>query len=193
LTAGDPAAVAALGESFTPIENALNSPGDALNKSASMPAIQTVLNSSIPGATTTNLENKIAAPTAAADMTSAANRELYKPLTQDQTKQAVEDALNDDKGVAIPVNPDVITPTKLSLTTIMQSFMESINNLPVMTTLRGLTIVASGSSTLCVNLPVKYGGNSCWNASGIQGSLNMIGTALLSITTLMCFIEIFRG
>jgi len=114
-------------------------------------------------------------------------------LSAAAVETAVKAALNDETGVTVPIDPTQILPTKLSLTTILQSFMTSINNLPFLDALRGITVHCSGTSILCVNLPVKYGGNVCYNAGGIAGALNDVGSAMLSITTLLSFIYIFRS
>jgi hypothetical protein len=114
-------------------------------------------------------------------------------LSAAQVTTATKDALNDETGVTAPSDISFVVPTKLSLTTILTSFMATINNLPFIATLRGLTINCSGSSNLCVSLPAKYGGTVCWEASGITGALNAIGTAMLSLTTIIMFIYIFRS
>jgi hypothetical protein len=118
---------------------------------------------------------------------------VAKGLTQAGIQTAVHDAVNDATGVQIPTDTPIVIPTKLSLTTVMASFMASIGNLPMLQTLRGLTINCSGSSQLCLALPSALGGSKCINGTIFQDSLNMVGTVLLSLTTLFCFIDVFRG
>lgn len=91
------------------------------------------------------------------------------------------------------VEPTFSDPEKSNLTSILQSFTSSIRNLPIIATLNGVAISCSGSSNLCVELPDKYGGTRCYNGSNIQDTLNAIGTACLSIISLISFIYIFRG
>lgn len=110
-----------------------------------------------------------------------------------QIKEAVKEAVNDETGVDAPVEDIIVLPTKLSLTTILSSFMTSVNSLPMLTTLRGLTINVTGNSQLCLNLPAGLGGAKCFDGSRIADSLNMFGTVLLSLTTLFSFVGIFRG
>ena len=92
-----------------------------------------------------------------------------------------------------PVDPNILLPEKLSLTAVMQDFVTSINNLPMLNTLRGVTVNVSGTSQLCLNMPSNLGGNRCWDGGHMQGALNMIGTALLGMVSLVSFIGIFKG
>jgi hypothetical protein len=114
-------------------------------------------------------------------------------LTQAQSQAATKAAIDDETGVSTPIDPNILLPDKLSLTVILTSFMNTIKNMAFIETLQGITIQCSGSPILCVNLPSKYGGNVCYNASGIESSLNMIGTVLLSMMTIVMFIYIFRS
>lgn len=118
---------------------------------------------------------------------------LAKGLTATGIQSATKAALDDETGVSEPVEPTTIIPTKLSLTGVMTAFMASINGMPLMVTLRGLTINVSGSSSLCLNMPSNLGGNQCWDAGGMSDGLNMIGTVFLSLTTLFSFVSIFKG
>lgn len=118
---------------------------------------------------------------------------VAKGLTKTEIQAAVKAAVNDESGVTVPTDPTIVMPEKSNLTTVMQAFVTSINNLPMFQTLQGLTINVSGSSTLCLNLPAGLGGNTCYNASNMSGALNTIGTAFLALTTLFSFVGIFRG
>jgi hypothetical protein len=72
--------------------------------------------------------------------------------------------------------------------------MKTINSLPMLQTLNGLSIHISGAtSLLCVNLPVKYGGQRCYDCANISGALDVIGAALLGLTTLFSFMYVFKG
>jgi len=128
-----------------------------------------------------------------ADAIAAAQGATAAGLTEAQTKAAVKAALDDETGVTVPVDSAIVMPTKLSLTSVLNSFMTSINNLPFVATLSGLTINCSGSSSLCLNMSEKYGGVRCYNAAAAQDSFNSIGTVMLSITSLLSFMYIFRG
>jgi phage tail protein X len=112
-------------------------------------------------------------------------------LTADQVEAAVKAALNDATGVTEPTEQETVIPEKLSLTTVMQSFVTSINDLPMLQTLRGLTINCGGSSVLCLSMGSL--GSKCWDAAPLSGTLNGIGTAFLGLTTLFSFVGIFRG
>lgn len=84
-------------------------------------------------------------------------------------------------------------PDKSNLTEVLTNFTSAINSLPIVSTLNGISVSCAGSPALCLNLPQKYGGTICYNGENIQGTLNAIGTACLSIITLISFIYIFRG
>lgn len=116
-------------------------------------------------------------------------------VTPDQIRLANEQALRNVLGddVDVPTDTEPLIPEKLSLTTVLTSFMSSISNLPLANTMRGLTINAGGSSTVCMALPAHLGGTKCFDCSGWQGSLNGIGSILLAVTTLMSMVYVFRG
>lgn len=114
-------------------------------------------------------------------------------LTQTAVQTAVKSALDDDTGVPPVVDPTIVIPEKLSLTVVMQNFVDAIYSLPIFATLNGITINVSGSSTLCINLPSNLGGSKCWNGSNMQDGLNMIGSAFLGLTSIISFIGIFKG
>lgn len=114
-------------------------------------------------------------------------------LSAQEVKNAVKAALDDETGVTQPTDPTITNPTKKSLTTVLNTFMNEINSLPIVNTLNGITVTCSGTSVLCLNLPDKYGGVRCWDAAPISSDLNMIGTAILSMTTIMSFIYIFKS
>ncbi len=105
------------------------------------------------------------------------------------------DNINNKLGDDVPVPSDTLplVQAKLNLTTVMQSFVTSLNQLPILNTLRGLTINCSGTSVLCVSLPSQYGGSQCVDFSGSTSTLNGIGTALLSITSIFMFAWVFKG
>lgn len=117
-------------------------------------------------------------------------------ITQDEVETAVGsvvDGLIDAPAGDLPIDPEILMPTKLSLTTIIGAFMTQLNALPMMNTLHGLTIQCSGTSSLCLNLPAGLGGNKCYDASGMTGALNTIGSALLGLTTVFSFVGIFKS
>jgi hypothetical protein len=116
-------------------------------------------------------------------------------LTQEQIEAAVAAALAAKLGDDVAVPEDVLptAPDKKSLSGVMTTFLTALSNIPIMNTLRGLTIQCSGTSTLCLNLPSRLGGNACFNAGGATDGINMAGHALLSLTSLFMFVWIFRG
>lgn len=116
-------------------------------------------------------------------------------LTQAQQQAAVAAALAAKLGDDVAVPEDVLptAPDKKSLSGVMTTFLTALSNIPIMNTLRGLTIQCSGTSTLCLNLPSRLGGNACFNAGGATDGINMAGHALLSLTSLFMFVWIFRG
>lgn len=149
------------------------------------------------GLTATDIADAIAAnnPSLTADDIADAIAAANPALTQQEVADAVADGIGAEFGndVDPPLDPTILTPTKLSLTTVMGSFMSTINDLPMMQTLQGLTINCSGTSSLCLNLPANLGGNRCYDASGMQGALNMVGSAFLGLTTIFSFVGIFRS
>jgi hypothetical protein len=155
-------------------------------------AIEDIINQAIPDDVATDLEEKLNDPTVVDEAIDkdVADTDSQKSIT-DGVTDAMKSFFGDDVAVPVDVTPGL--PSKLSLTSIMQSFMNSINNMPIISTLRGITINASGSSVLCVDLPANYGGSRCYDAASAQSTFNMIGTILLSMTTIFCFIQLFRG
>ena len=135
-----------------------------------------------------------AAHLSAADI-GAAVHTANPSLTQEQIEAAVEAALAAKMGadVAVPVDVLPTEPDRKSLSGVMTTFLTALSNIPIMNTLRGLTIQCSGTSTLCLNLPSRLGGNACFNAGGATDGINMVGHALLSLTSLFMFVWIFRG
>lgn len=115
-------------------------------------------------------------------------------LSQAETTAAVKAAIDDATGVTIPDDVTVDVPTKKDLTGVLGAFMTAVEGMPVISTLRGLTInVSGGTSTLCVNLPSNLGGSSCFNAGAMQEALNMIGSIMLGLVTVFSFVSVFRG
>lgn len=107
---------------------------------------------------------------------------------------AMANVIDNGASDPVPVDPTVVMPTKLSLTNIMTSFVNSIKALPMFATLNGLSINCTGAtSNLCMALPAKLGGTTCFDASKMQGSLNTVGSAFLGLTALFSFIYVFRG
>lgn len=104
---------------------------------------------------------------------------------------AVKNALNDETGVIFPVDPDILLPNKLSLTAVLETFISQIQELPMFQTLSGLTIQTDGTSQLCLN--DVLGASYCYDASHMQSTLNMIGSAILGLVSLISFVNIFRG
>jgi hypothetical protein len=45
----------------------------------------------------------------------------------------------------------------------------------------------------CVLISAAYGGQRCYNGANVQDELNMIGTAILGLTTVISFIGVFKG
>lgn len=103
---------------------------------------------------------------------------------------AVKNALDDETGVTPPTDPTPLIPDKLSLTAVLTAFVASIQSLPMFQTLNGLTINCSGSSSLCLAV---LGASYCYDAGGMQGALNMIGSALLGLTTIFSFLGVFKS
>lgn len=116
-----------------------------------------------------------------------------------QNKQDMKDAFSESlkdvfgNDVEVPIDPTIQTPNKRNLTAILNSFYNSIQSLPIMSTLNGIAVTASGTSSLCVNLPANYGGNRCWNAANNQADFNMIGSAMLAVVSILSIMFIFRG
>jgi hypothetical protein len=114
----------------------------------------------------------------------------------DQAAENIVDAIqNKDEGsnVVVPVDPEVLVPEKLSLTSVLNDFYSGLQSLPMVQTFQGMAITSGGSSTLCVDLPSEFGGSHCVNFSSYEGSLNAIGSILLSMTTIFMMVYLFRG
>lgn len=111
----------------------------------------------------------------------------------EQIKNAVKEALNDETGVEAPVDSPITLPTKLSLTGIMESFYNSINNLPIVSTFTGINMQVSGAnSNLCISVPMGVG-QRCYDASQASGPLQTAGNGILSIVTFWSVLGLFRG
>ena len=152
------------------------------------------------GATPAQIQAATTAALSAAGLTAAgiaaAIAAANPAQTQAQTQAALEAALAAKLGadVANPTDPTITPPTKLNLTTVMGSFMTTINALPMMNTLHGLGINISGAtSLLCINLPSNLGGTKCFDCAAFSGVLALIGSAMLGLTTLFSFMYIFKG
>lgn len=157
--------------------------------------IATAINTTFPGVTATQLAAALVTAGLTATQIAAAIKAANPTLTQDQIQAAVTAALAATIGadVAVPEDIPIVVPDKKSLTGVMQTFLAAINSLPMMQTLHGLTINCGGTSSLCINLPSNLGGNQCFDVGPAVGSINMVGQAMLSITTLFMFVWIFRG
>ncbi len=162
-------------------------------------AIAAIQQAAAAGLTQAQAQAAVSAALTAAGVTSAGIQSATKAaidaagINAVGVRNAVKAAIDDETGVSNPSEPTITNPVKKSLTAIMNTFLQSLNGLPMLQTLRGITVNCSGSSSLCLDLPENYGGSRCWDAAPIQGSLNAIGTALLSITSIIMFIYIFRS
>lgn len=145
------------------------------------------------GLTLAQLQAALASAGLSASEIGAAVAAASSSLTEAKVKDAVKTAIDDETGVVIPVDPEISLPEKLSLTSIMNDFWTSVQALPIFNVLNGITIQTSGSSNLCIDLPSAYGGSRCFNGANVQDELNMIGTAILGLTTVISFIGVFKG
>lgn len=123
------------------------------------------------------------------------NATLGEALSNTQTAEvAMSSVMTDGANIPAPTDIPVVMPTKLSLTNVLTSFVASIRALPMFQTLNGLSINCSGAtSNLCLALPSKYGGTVCYDASHMQSTIDMIGSAFLGLSTLMSFLYVFKG
>lgn len=145
------------------------------------------------GLTQAQLESTLQSQGLSASQIAAAITAAGGTVTKTDVKEAVKEAIDDETGVTPPVDPTITLPTKLSLTTILNDFWTSVQALPIFNVLNGITITTSGSSSLCIDLPAAYGGQRCYNAANVQDELNMIGSVILGLTTVVSFIGIFKG
>ncbi|KQC06247.1 MAG: hypothetical protein APR62_01345, partial [Smithella sp. SDB] len=165
------------------IDSAANVVNDGVGIDARSPSVayyvESLLNSVIPDDVANALNDELADENAAEE---TADEAVSQGETSAGIMSAVMNALKSFFGndVTPPADPEIELPSKRSLTEILDSFYISISSLPIMSTLNGIAVTASGSSTLCVNLPASYGGNRCWSAAGNQDDFNMIGSALLA-------------
>jgi hypothetical protein len=156
-------------------------------------AIAAVSAASAGGLTVDGLNSALSSAGLTADQIAAAVAAAAPALTQTNVKTAVKEAIDDETDVTIPVDPTIVLPDKLSLTKVMNDFWDSVQELPIFNVLNGITINTSGTSYLCVDLPAAYGGRRCYNGANVQDELNMIGTAILGLTTVISFIGVFKG
>lgn len=164
-----------------------------LSSSQIAAAIAAVSAASAGGLTVDGLNSALSSAGLTADQIAAAVAAAAPALTQTNVKTAVKEAIDDETDVTIPVDPTIVLPDKLSLTTILNDFWTSVQALPIFNVLNGITITTSGSSNLCIDLPADYGGQRCYNAANVQDELNMIGSVILGLTTVVSFIGIFKG
>lgn len=150
------------------------------------------LASAIPESVATELEDSLANADVVADSVAddVAAQDSAKSITR-----SIIDAFNNFFGADVPppVDPTAVVPEKRSLTGILQSFYNAIQNMPLLESLNGVAVTASGSSVLCVNLPANLGGTKCWDAAGNQSDFNMVGSALLAVVSIVSVVSIFRG
>ena len=200
-TAGDVAVPSTADDTnqLTAAQIAAGMQGALQGQGLSATAIAAAIAAANPSATAAQIAAAIAAanPSATAaqiaDAIHAANPSLTQAEVKAATKEGVKEAVDDETGVSMPIDTSFIVPTKLSLTTVLSDFMDSIKNMPFLAALQGVTVNCSGSSMLCLNLPSKFGGTVCWDAGKISGELNAIGSVFLSCTTIIMFIYIFRS
>lgn len=145
------------------------------------------------GLTQAELASTLSSEGLTAAQIAAAIASANPAISQTQVKTAVKEAIDDETGITPPVDPVISLPDKLSLTTILNDFWASVQALPIFNVLNGITITTSGSSNLCIDLPADYGGQRCYNAANVQDELNMIGSVILGLTTVVSFIGIFKG
>ncbi len=197
LTNGTQAAIDALREQLKVVEAALKGLANALTSNpTALETVKTQLTNSIPSQTTTELTNDLAGETSTQDyldQTVNIGGSSSTGATREEVQDSVKKALDDETGITEPTESTYTQPTKSNITTILTSFTNAINNLALIQTLKGINLVASGSSVLCLNLPSKYGGSTCWDASAISSELSTAGTGILSVVTMLSFIMIFRG
>jgi len=156
--------------------------------------IEDKVNQGIPADEAGKLEDKLNDPDAVDE---AIDKDIADTDNQKSITEAITDGLKsffgDNNNVVVPVDPTITAPTKKNLTAILTSFYNSIQNLPIMSTLNGIAVTASGTSQLCVNLPANYGGTKCWDAAGNQADFNMIGSSILAVISILSVMHIFRG
>jgi hypothetical protein len=164
-----------------------------LSSSQIAAAIAAVSAASAGGLTLEGLNSALSSAGLTADQIAAAVAAAAPALTQTNVKTAVKEAIDDETDVTIPVDPTIVLPDKLSLTTVINDFWTSVQELPIFNVLNGITINTSGTSNLCIDLPAAYGGQRCYDGANIQDELNMIGTTILGLTTVISFIGVFKG
>lgn len=189
LSSGNQDAKDALIDVLNRVNDSMKNLNDTLNKKTdTITKVKKDLNDSISDSTKTKVDDKLADPNATDDYADDA-------MTEEAEKTKIEDSIEKSLGTAsaTPVDPTIENPEKKNLTNVLTTFMNQINSLPLLNTLNGITVSCSGTSVLCLNMPSNYGGSRCWDAVPIRGDLNNIGTALLSITSILSFIMIFKS
>lgn len=164
-----------------------------LSSSQIAAAIVAAQSSATGGLTQTQLAETLNSQGLTAAQIAAAVAAANPAITQTAVKAAVKEAIDDETGITPPVDPTISLPEKLSLTTVMNDFWSSVQELPIFNVLNGITINTSGTSSLCIDLPSAYGGQRCYNGANVQDELNMIGTVILGLTTVISFIGVFKG
>ncbi len=87
------------------------------------------------------------------------------------------------------------TPEKLNLTEILNTFYSQVKALPFMSFLQEMQVTASGSSTICVDIPGVMGGGGgsyCKSLSDWQGTFDMMGNFLLAFVGVRWTIYLFE-
>lgn len=171
---------AGLGDNTAAIEIAIQNLAAELNAESLEATIRTAI--TVPGAGSGSVGANATEVQAAADSVSQAVSNAASNVT-----------VNFGADVPVPVDPEILIPDKLSLTSVLNDFYSGLGNLPIVKTFSGMAITAGGSPTLCVNLPAAYGGSRCQNFSSYQSDLNMVGSVLLSFMTIFMMVYLFRG
>ena len=123
-------------------------------------------------------------------------------IDYDAMADAVQEGVeaSDVEESEIPETPDYLDPEagylpeKSSIATIIDGYMNTINNLEIFDIFNNVDISSSGSCTMNIALPSSLGGGSV-NASfcGWADGLTMLGVLLLAFTKIYWLVWLFRG
>ena len=189
--------------------NAMKSMGNAIDNPQSPVAkssvfnqnVQTLLNGVPQQNFTTNYNNAV---TNNNNITNNVDQNQNQ-LTQDQVRQAVQDAITNQNtqaaGENLPSPPSTTPPgnppDKGSVAPILSSYAAGLTQLPLLSFLTDLkTVGASGTCQLCIPLPGLMGGsssNSCINFCQWQTSFDFMGSCLLLITAIRWTMYLFMS
>ncbi len=113
-----------------------------------------------------------------------ATQEPVRDLTED-VHRGVSEALGD--APAAPDDPTPALPDQKNLTSILQTYLNQIKSLSILSSVSGMTITCTGSSVLCLQP------GSCVDFATWQTQFSYVGTILFWLTSASMILYLFKG